>query len=660
MMADWLSHGDPSPLLVRSSGSTGEPKDVALSANAVRSSAAASLERLGGPGQWVLALPANYVAGLQVLTRSWLSGTVPVELDEYRDLAEAAAALSADRRYLAVVPTQLHRWLDYPAGVGALRSFDAVLLGGAAAGDDLLSRARDRGVHVVTSYGMTETCGGCVYDGIGLNGVAIALGATGEVRLSGPMLFDGYEGRPDLTAEVLREGWLHTPDLGRFDARGRLEVLGRADEVVMSGGVSVSLSAVERRIAALTGVDAVAVLGVPDEEWGSRVVAVVAVHAGHPPPGLDEVRKVVGAAHPRSWAPRDVVVRDTLPLLGSGKVDKHRLALELARPAPLDRPKRADRPMRSVFSLPMNVTFRGVSQREGVLVYGAAGVGEFSPFWDYGVEESSWWLASALEAANVGFPAALRDYVPVNCTVPAVSPEQATAIVAASGGCRTAKVKVAEPGQNLDDDLARVAAVRRALGAAGRLRVDANGGWTVSQAVAAITKLAEFDLEYVEQPVATVEELALVRRQVDVLIAADESIRRVADPYRVRDLEAADIAVLKVQPLGGVSACLRLAEELAMPVVVSSALESSVGVAAGLALAAALPELQYACGLATTSMLASDVVSDPLVPVDGRLAVRTIKPDGELVESARADPATERRWLDRLTQCQRVLEARGR
>lgn len=248
--------------------------------------------------------------------------------------------------------------------------------------------------------------------------------------------------------------------------------------------------------------------------------------------------------------------------------------------------------------------------------------------------------------------------MPVNCTVPAVPPDQAAAIVTGSHGCRTAKVKVAEPGQRLDDDLARVAAVRRVLGADGHVRVDANGGWTVSQAVEAIAKLAEFDLEYVEQPVASVEELALVRRQVDVPIAADESIRRAADPYRVKNLAAADIVVLKLQPLGGVSACLRLAEEIALPVVVSSALESSVGIAAGLALAAALPELPYACGLATTSMLTRDLTTDPLMPVDGRLAVRAVQPATELVEAAQVGAATEQRWRDRLEQCQRVLDAR--
>jgi O-succinylbenzoate synthase len=325
----------------------------------------------------------------------------------------------------------------------------------------------------------------------------------------------------------------------------------------------------------------------------------------------------------------------------------------MAGSAPSPRELRVD-----VFTLPMNVRFRGVERREGMLIHGAAGVGEFSPFWDYDVEESASWLAAALEAADELFPAAVRDTVPVNCTVPAVDPERARAIVMGSHGCRTAKVKVAEPGQRLDDDVARVGSVRDALGPDGRVRVDANGGWSVEEAVRAIGALREFDLEYVEQPAAGVEELAAVRRRVDVPIAADESIRRVSDPLRVQQLDAADIAVLKVQPLGGIRACLRLVEQLTMPVVVSSALESSVGIAAGVALAAALPELPYACGLATTSMFTADVVADPWRPRNGVLSVRRVTPDEHAVDTARATADVERRWRDRLAACAVVLEDR--
>lgn len=320
------------------------------------------------------------------------------------------------------------------------------------------------------------------------------------------------------------------------------------------------------------------------------------------------------------------------------------------RSAPLPAGRRVD-----VFSLPMNVRFRRVEHREGMLISGPAGVGEFSPFWDYDPIESASWLAAALEAAEHGFPAPVRTSVPVNCTVPAVDSDTATAIVTAPHGCTTAKVKVAEAGQTLDDDVARVSAVRAAMGPRARIRVDANGGWTVDQAVAAIHVLSELDLEYVEQPSASVEELAAVRRRVDVPIAADESIRRAADPFLVKAHDAADIAVLKVQPLGGVRACLRLAAELGLPVVVSSALESSVGVAAGVALAASLPELPYACGLATTAMFDRDVVTAPLAPVDGSLPVGAVHPDPVALAQVEPDPAVALRWHDRLESCAAIL-----
>jgi O-succinylbenzoate synthase len=308
----------------------------------------------------------------------------------------------------------------------------------------------------------------------------------------------------------------------------------------------------------------------------------------------------------------------------------------------------------------MGVRFRGVQRREGVLIWGAAGVGEFSPFDDYDDDESATWLAAALEAADEPYPAPVRTAVEVNCTVPAVDAERAAATVRAGHGCRTAKVKVAEPGQTLDDDVARVSAVRDALGPAGRVRIDANGMWSVAQAVDAISELAAFDLEYVEQPSATVAELQQVRRRVDVPIAADESIRRSGDPLRVKLLDAADIAVLKVQPLGGVRACLEMAEVLGLPVVVSSALESSVGIGSGVALAAALPGLPYACGLATTSMLTSDVATSPLTPVDGHLPVRRVEPDDALVAAATPSPSVVARWTARLARCDAVLRERRR
>ncbi|WP_433323354.1 o-succinylbenzoate synthase [Spirillospora sp. CA-294931] len=269
----------------------------------------------------------------------------------------------------------------------------------------------------------------------------------------------------------------------------------------------------------------------------------------------------------------------------------------------------------------MRTRFRGIAQREGVLIQGPAGWGEFSPFAEYGAVESARWLAAAREAAHDGWPEPLRDRVPVNVTIPAVDADRAHAMTAASG-CGTAKVKVAERGQDEADDLERVEAVRDAIGPGGRVRVDVNGGWDVGTAVRMIRALDRFDLEYVEQPCATLEELARVRLRVDVPVAADESIRRAEDPLKVRAAGAADIAVLKAQPLGGVRSALKVAEACGLPVVVSSAVETSVGLAAGLALAAALPELPFACGLATLSLLEGDVVADPLVPRGGEIEVR--------------------------------------
>ncbi|MCL2594470.1 MAG: o-succinylbenzoate synthase [Promicromonosporaceae bacterium] len=318
---------------------------------------------------------------------------------------------------------------------------------------------------------------------------------------------------------------------------------------------------------------------------------------------------------------------------------------------------------RLAWSSPLRVRFRGLDVREGLLLRGEAGWGEFSPFWDYDDAESAMWLRAAREAADLGWPAPVRKSIPVNVTIPAVGPEQARALVLASG-CTTAKVKIAQqvlgdeignPGSNrqgdqpisaritdlatgiavepLDVEVARVGAVRAALDelhgpGVGRIRVDANGAWGVGEAV---VRLRELDtvaggLEYAEQPCATAQELAELRRAllragIDVPIAADESIRRAADPLRVKALAAADLVVLKVAPLGGVRACLELAERIALPVVVSSALESSIGLAAGLALAGALPELPYACGLATAGLLAHDVIADPLLPIAGHLPV---------------------------------------
>jgi O-succinylbenzoate synthase len=278
-------------------------------------------------------------------------------------------------------------------------------------------------------------------------------------------------------------------------------------------------------------------------------------------------------------------------------------------------------PTLRAFAIPMPTRFRGTTVREGALLAGPAGWAEFSPFPEYGPRECARWLACAVEAATSGWPAPVRDRVPVNVTVPAVGPRQAHDIVARSG-CRTAKVKVAEPGQSGSDDADRVEAVRDAIGPDGKVRIDANGGWRVDEAADALTTLSRFGLEYAEQPCATLDEMAELRRRVDVPLAADESIRRAEDPLRVRAAGAADIVVLKAQPLGGVRAALEIAAACGLPVVVSSAVETSVGLAAGVALAAALPELDYACGLATMSLLSGDVTAEPLAESGGSLPVR--------------------------------------
>lgn len=308
---------EPEPLVVETSGSTGEPKRVVLSRKAMRASTDATSRRLGGPGQWLLNLPPTYVAGLQVLFRSVRAGTTPVVED---DVGTGAAAMTGQRRYVSLVPTQLHRLLDDPDAVAALRTFGTVLVGGAAVPAPLRARAADAGVTVVATYGMSETCGGCVYDGLPLDGVGVVVGSDGRIRLGGSVLFDGYDGRPDLTAEVLADGWFTTADLGRLDHDGRLQVLGRVDDVIVSGGVNVPGPAVAARLREHPAVRAAEVVGVPDDEWGQRLVACVVGSLS-----LDDARDWVGAEHPRSWAPRDLVVLDAVPLLPNGKTDRRAL-----------------------------------------------------------------------------------------------------------------------------------------------------------------------------------------------------------------------------------------------------------------------------------------------------------------------------------------------
>ncbi|MDP9497017.1 MAG: o-succinylbenzoate synthase [Actinomycetota bacterium] len=310
--------------------------------------------------------------------------------------------------------------------------------------------------------------------------------------------------------------------------------------------------------------------------------------------------------------------------------------------------------------VPLRVRFRGVLDREAVLLRGPGGWGEFSPFLKYDDAESARWLAAAREAADGGWPAPLRASVPVNATVPAVAAERVPEVLARFPGCTTAKVKVAEAGQSLADDLDRVAAVRDVLGAAGRVRVDANGGWSVPDALRALRLLSAYGLEYAEQPCAGVDELAalrvaLARAGVDVPVAADESVRRAEDPLRVARAGAADVVVLKVAPLGGVRRALSIASDCGLPVVVSSALETSVGIAAGVALAAALPELPYACGLATVNLLAGDVVRTPLDGHGGVLGVGPVAPDPDLLARWAAPAERAEAWRARLLRCGALL-----
>lgn len=305
-------------------------------------------------------------------------------------------------------------------------------------------------------------------------------------------------------------------------------------------------------------------------------------------------------------------------------------------------------------SIPLRFRFRRVDRREAVLIRGPSGWGEFSPFPEYPPQVTTRWLAAALEAACSAWPAPRRQSVPVNVTIPAVDAQTAFDLVKASG-CTTAKVKVADRGQTAAEDNERVAAVRDALGPLGKIRVDVNAAWDVDTAAARLGELARFDLEYAEQPVSSIEEMIELRRRVPVPIAADESVRMAADPLEVTERGAADILVIKVQPMGGVERALDLARRSGLPTVVSSALETSVGIAAGVAAAAALPELNHACGLGTMSLFTGDVVVDSMLPIGGELAVRRPEPDPGLLERFAADRHTASELLRRLRSAAEVL-----
>lgn len=313
-----------------------------------------------------------------------------------------------------------------------------------------------------------------------------------------------------------------------------------------------------------------------------------------------------------------------------------------------------------VVALPLVTRFRGITVREAALIQGPAGWSEFAPFPEYEDTEAATWLAAAIAFGWEAPTPTHRDRIPVNATVPTLPPDQVAGLLARFPGIRTAKVKVADAAEHLADDVARVAAVREALGPAGRVRIDANAGWTVDEAERALRSLAPFDLEYVEQPCATIDELAQLRRRtrdLAVPIAADESVRKAADPLAVARPGAADLLVLKAAPLGGVRAAADLAAHAGLPVVVSSALDTSVGLAMGAFLAAALPELPYDCGLGTAALLAADVTHDPLVPVGGAITVRRVVPDPDLLDRWAADADRTAWWRERLLRCHRLLPA---
>ena len=305
-------------VVIATSGSTGPPKGTQLSAAALLASARASLRRIGAaPGQrWLCCLPVSHVAGLQVLVRSLLAGAEPAVLT---GRLTAAAVGASGCAYASLVPAQLRRLTDDGAGLGGL---EAILLGGSAVPPGLLDAARAAGGRVLTTYGMSETCGGCVYDGAPLDGVQVAVGGDGRIRISGPVLFSGYRRRPDLTAAATDGRWFVTSDLGSVGPDGRLEVRGRADGMIISGGENVAADEVAAVLAGCPGVREAAVVGCPDPEWGELVTAVVVAQDPGRPPELAVLRDAVRAVLPAAAAPRALVLVPALPLLASGKADR--------------------------------------------------------------------------------------------------------------------------------------------------------------------------------------------------------------------------------------------------------------------------------------------------------------------------------------------------
>lgn len=320
---------DDVALVVTTSGTTGSPKGALLTAAALRASASATHERLGGPGAWLLALPPHHIAGIQVVVRSVLAGVEPVELDvsagfDPAELPGAIGRLSAGRRYTSLVAAQLAKSLADPTAAAALAELDAVLLGGGPAPDQVLDAAAAAGVTVVRTYGMSETAGGCVYDGVPLDGIRLRVSGDGRVVIGGATLAKGYR-NPVVPDPFAEPGWFRTDDLGALDDAGVLTVLGRADDAISTGGLTVLPQLVEAALGTHPGVRECAVFGLPDDRFGQRVVAAVVPADGCAPPTLDAVRDHVGRTLDATAAPRELHVIDTLPRRGIGKLDRRAL-----------------------------------------------------------------------------------------------------------------------------------------------------------------------------------------------------------------------------------------------------------------------------------------------------------------------------------------------
>lgn len=322
---------DDVAVVVPTSGTTGTPKGAMLSARALIASASATHDRLGGTGTWLLALPTHHIAGLQVLVRSVLAGTVPVELDttygfDPRGLAGCVAAMGSGRRYVSLVAAQLAKCLTDRDATAALSDLDAVLLGGGPAPARVLEEAAAADIPVVRTYGMSETAGGCVYDGRPLAGIEVRVGPDGRIALGGTTLASGYRNPPD-PDPFADPGWFLTDDVGTLDDSGSLHVLGRIDDAISTGGLTVLPQPVETALATHPAVADCAVFGVGDDRLGQRVVAAVVLRAGAEDPGIEELRAHVGATLPRTAAPREVHIVDELPRRGIGKVDRRALII---------------------------------------------------------------------------------------------------------------------------------------------------------------------------------------------------------------------------------------------------------------------------------------------------------------------------------------------